>query len=41
MATVAVPMANPATMSRMDLVMAFAPLLEKRRIAAGGTDQGC
>ena len=40
-ATAAVPMVNPAMMSRMALVMAFAPLLEKRRIAAGGTDQGC
>jgi hypothetical protein len=40
-ATAAVPIVNPAMMSRMALVMAFAPLLEKRRIAAGGTDQGC
>ena len=40
-ATAAVPMVDPATMSRMDLIMAFAPLLEERRIPASGTDRGC
>jgi hypothetical protein len=40
-ATAAVPMVVPATMSRMDLVMACAPSPQKRRIVTSGTDQGC